>query len=66
MGSPGIAPELAEPDVVTILWFIVWLIWNNVGDHEPLLVDPVNWWAGTLILAVAVDLSAQHATSGRR
>ena len=46
---------------MTLLWFFVWLIWNNVGDHEPLLVDPVNWWAGTLILAVALDLGRQHA-----
>jgi hypothetical protein len=51
---------------MTLIWFIVWLIWNNVGDHEPLLVDPVNWWAGTLILAVALDLGGQHAASGRR
>jgi hypothetical protein len=51
---------------VTVIWFIVWLIWNNVGDHEPLLVDPVNWWAGTLILAVALDLGGHHAASGRR
>jgi hypothetical protein len=50
---------------MTIIWFVVWLIWNNVGDHEPLIVDPVNWWAGTLILAVALDLGGHHATSGR-
>jgi hypothetical protein len=46
---------------VTLVWFVVWLIANNVGDHEPLIVDPVNWWAGALILAVALDLSRQHA-----
>jgi len=28
------------------LWFIVWLIANNVGGHEPLLFDPVNAWTG--------------------
>ena len=50
---------------MTILWFIVWLIWSNVGDNEPLIVDPVNWWAGTLILALALDLGGHHATSGR-
>jgi len=42
---------------VTFVWFVVWLIANNVGGHEPLIIDPVNAWAGTLILAVALDLS---------
>jgi hypothetical protein len=51
--------------VVTLVWFVVWLIWNNVGDHEPLLFDPVNWWVGTLILAVALDLGGHHAAGGR-
>ncbi len=27
---------------MTVLWFIVWLIANNVGGHERLLFDPVN------------------------
>jgi hypothetical protein len=26
----------------------------------PLLFDPVNWWAGALLLAAALDLSRQH------
>ena len=47
---------------MTFIWFIVWLIANNVGGNEPLLADPVNGWAGTLILAVALDLSAAHAS----
>jgi hypothetical protein len=46
---------------MTFLWFIVWLIANNVGANEPLVIDPVNGWVGTLILAVALDLSANHA-----
>ena len=46
---------------MTILWFLIWLIWNTVGDNEPLLVDPVNFWAGALIFAVAVDLGTFHA-----
>jgi hypothetical protein len=46
---------------LTLLWFIVWLVANAIGDREPLLVDPVNWWAGTLLLVVALDLSRQHA-----
>lgn len=46
---------------VTLLWFIVWLIWNTVGDNEPLTFDPVNFWAGWLLLALALDLGANHA-----
>jgi hypothetical protein len=46
---------------VTLIWLVIWLIANNVGDREPLLTDPVNIWAGTLILAVALDLGRQHA-----
>lgn len=46
---------------MTVLWFIVWLIANNVGGHEGLLLNPVNSWAGTLILAIALDLGAAHA-----
>ena len=46
---------------VTFLWFVIWLIWNVVGDEEPLTFDPVNWWAGTLLLALALDLGRQHA-----
>jgi hypothetical protein len=43
------------------MWFIVWLIANTIGDSEPLTTNPVNWWTGTLILVVALDLSRQHA-----
>lgn len=46
---------------MTLLWFLIWLIANNVGDHEPLRFDPVNVWAATLILVVALDLARQHA-----
>jgi len=42
---------------MTILWFVIWLIANNVGGTEPLAATPVNAWLGTLILAVAVDLN---------
>jgi hypothetical protein len=42
---------------MTIVWFVVWLIANNVGDHETLVFQPVNWWAGTLILALALDIN---------
>ncbi|MCB0874802.1 MAG: hypothetical protein R2718_12135 [Solirubrobacterales bacterium] len=46
---------------MTIAWFIVWFICNNVGGSEPLVADPVNAWLGTLILAVALDLAGAHA-----
>ena len=45
---------------MTLLWFIVWFISNLIGDNEVLTADPVNGWLGTLILAVALDLSRQH------
>ena len=48
---------------MTLVWFVIWLIWNTVGDNEPLTFDPVNFWAGTLRFAVAVDLGADHARS---
>ena len=46
---------------MTVVWFVVWLIANSIGDKEPLVFDPVNIWAGTLILAAALDLGRQHA-----
>ena len=49
---------------MTILWFVIWLIANNSGGHEPLIANPVNAWLGTLILAIAFDLSAAHASRG--
>ncbi|HEU4449336.1 MAG TPA: hypothetical protein VFR63_05060 [Gaiellaceae bacterium] len=50
---------------MTLVWLIVWLIFDNVGDREPLLFDPVNVWVWTLILALALDLGRQHAPVGR-
>ncbi|MEX2256871.1 MAG: hypothetical protein WEC34_15640 [Acidimicrobiia bacterium] len=46
---------------MTLIWFVIWLIANTIGGPEPLSMDPVNGWAGTLILAVALDLGRQHA-----
>jgi hypothetical protein len=51
---------------VTLIWFVVWLIANNVGGHEPLLLDPVNAWTATLILAVALDFGGSHARGRAR
>ena len=42
---------------MTIAWFIVWLIANNVGAHEPLELAPVNFWTATLIAAIALDIN---------
>ena len=42
---------------MTLVWFVIWLIANIVGDNEPLELDPVNVWAGSLILAIALDLN---------
>ncbi|HSD76653.1 MAG TPA: hypothetical protein VLA98_04590 [Solirubrobacteraceae bacterium] len=50
---------------MTLVWFVVWLIANNVGGHEPLALSPVNAWTATLILAVALDLNRPVAL-GRR
>ena len=50
---------------LTIVWFIVWFVSDLIGDAEPLRFDPVNIWAGTLILAAALDLNRSVATSRR-
>jgi hypothetical protein len=50
---------------VTLVWFVIWLIWNVVGDREAIRFDPVNWWAGTLLLVVALDLARQHTPAGK-
>ena len=45
---------------MTLLWFVIWLVANLIGDREPLQFDPVNFWTGFLLLAVALDLSKTH------
>lgn len=47
---------------MTLCWLAIWFVANIIGGNEPLLLDPVNGWTGTLILAVALDLAAAHAT----
>lgn len=47
---------------MTLIWFVIWLVCNLIGDDEVLTFAPVNWWAGTLLLVIALDLSRQHAT----
>ena len=51
---------------MTVLWFVVWLIADLVGDREPLRFDPVNWWAGLLLLAIALDLNRPRVSRGAR
>jgi Fe2+ transport system protein B len=50
---------------MTIVWFVVWLVFNLIGDSEPLAFDPVNVWAGTLLAAVALDLNRSPGLPGR-
>jgi hypothetical protein len=50
---------------MTFLWFVIWFISDRIGDREPLLVDPVNWWAGTLILALALDVGRAGGVPGK-
>jgi hypothetical protein len=50
---------------VTLIWFIIWFIADKTGGREPLLMNPVNAWTWTLILAVALDLARQHAPDRR-
>jgi hypothetical protein len=48
---------------MTIIWFLIWLIADLVGDREPLRFDPVNWWAATLLLSIAIDLNRPSVPS---
>ena len=50
---------------MTIAWFVIWLITNNIGGTNPLELDPVNFWTATLILAAAIDLNRPHYQFGR-
>ena len=55
--------ERRETRTVTLLWFLIWFVSNLIGDSEGLDFDPVNAWAGTLLLAIALDLARQHVPS---
>jgi hypothetical protein len=50
---------------MTILWFVVWLICDQIGDREPLRFAPVNWWTGLLLLALAIDLNRRDVVKRR-
>ena len=59
--SEGIRGGSENSLAMTLLWFFVWLIANLIGDEEGLTFDPVNVWAGWLLLALALDLAGAHA-----
>jgi hypothetical protein len=50
---------------MTLLWFLLWLIFDIIGDREPLLFDPVNFWTGALLFALAVDVGRAGGVPGR-
>jgi len=50
---------------MTLLWFVIWLSSDLIGDNEVLTLDPVNGWAATLILVAALDLSRAGGIPGK-
>ena len=46
---------------MTLVWFVVWFVCDRIGGRESLTFSPVNWWAGLLLGAAALDLARQHA-----
>jgi hypothetical protein len=42
-----------------------WFVSDLVGDREVITFDPVNWWAGFLLLAAALDLNKSYVVKGR-
>ena len=51
---------------MTLIWLAIWFVFNLIEDKEPLLFDPVNFWTGTLILALALDLGSLRAVPAGR
>jgi hypothetical protein len=41
-------------------------VFNLIDQKEVLTFDPVNWWAGFLLFAIAVDLAGVHASGQRK
>jgi hypothetical protein len=46
---------------LTLIWLLVWFL----AGHAALTLDPVNAWAATLILAVALDVNRPAALPRR-
>jgi hypothetical protein len=51
---------------MTLLWFVIWFFFNLIGDEAPLTFNPVNWWAGSFMFVIAVDLAGIQALKARR
>jgi hypothetical protein len=51
---------------MTLIWFVVWVVANNIGDHESLLFRPPNVWTAALILALALDVNRPRDVGRRR
>lgn len=51
---------------MTFIWFVIWFIWDRIGDREALLFDPVNFWTGALIFALALDLGRAGGVPGQK
>ena len=49
---------------MTLVWFVAWLIANNIGGSEPLQLEPVNFWVAALVLAAAIDLNRPRPELG--
>jgi hypothetical protein len=58
LSGTGPTPVRRPHDLRVVL---IWLIANNIGGHEPLILNPVNPWMATLILAITLDLGGAHA-----
>jgi hypothetical protein len=51
---------------MTVLWFVVWLVADLIGDRESLLFDPPNWWTATLLLAIALDINRPQVVGRKK
>jgi hypothetical protein len=51
---------------MTFLWFLIWFVASLFDDWKPLTFDPINIWAGTFLLVVALDLARQHTPVAKR
>jgi hypothetical protein len=50
---------------MTLIWLLIWFVFDRVGDREALLLDPVNVWTATLLLAIALDVGRAGGVPGK-